>query len=155
MDPRYLHRTSVAQTNGQQAARWPRGNVGLVRPVPLCSSGSRGWPGRAHAIGPPDAPGPATGSLQCYPFAAPLPPPTHHRLSHPPAACCRELVQYEAQEAASSQQHEDEEAMVGAYRVLRTLGRGAFGRVVLGQRADGALAAIKLLPRGDRVRAEG
>lgn len=62
-------------------------------------------------------------------------------------------MQYEVQPAAGAQSHSDaEETQIGDYRVLRTLGRGAFGRVVFAQRADGELAAIKLLPRGERVR---
>lgn len=46
-----------------------------------------------------------------------------------------------------------EETTVGDWVILDTLGVGAFGRVVLAQRAPGELAAIKLLPRGARVRA--
>lgn len=46
-----------------------------------------------------------------------------------------------------------EETTVGDWAILDTLGVGAFGRVVLAQRASGELAAIKMLPRGARVRA--
>jgi hypothetical protein len=41
---------------------------------------------------------------------------------------------------------------VGNCTILKTLGRGSFGRVVLAQHsATGELAAVKLLPRGDYV----
>lgn len=85
--------------------------------------------------------------------AAPPPPSPLTATVAPSSAARRELAQYEAQESAASQQSEVEEAVVGGYRVIRTLGRGAFGVVLLGQRDDGELAAIKMLPRGDRVRA--
>ncbi|PRW33203.1 Serine threonine- kinase SAPK1 [Chlorella sorokiniana] len=45
-----------------------------------------------------------------------------------------------------------EETTVGDWAILETLGVGAFGRVVLAQRGSGELAAIKMLPRGPRVR---
>lgn len=84
---------------------------------------------------------------------------------HPPKGSCRLLCRHGMDWAASGQQPGDaaatssgyvwpaEETTVGDWVILDTLGVGAFGRVVLAQRAPGELAAIKLLPRGARVRA--
>ncbi|KAI3431793.1 hypothetical protein D9Q98_010546 [Chlorella vulgaris] len=59
----------------------------------------------------------------------------------------RQLAVYEAQAA-----HQVEEHRIGDYTVLKTLGVGTFGRVVLAAAPSGQLAAIKLLPRGHYVR---
>lgn len=70
----------------------------------------------------------------------------------PPRTACRLLASYEQQAAASAQQQEAEEREVGNYIILKTLGRGSFGRVVLAQhRTTGEQAAVKLLPRGEYV----
>lgn len=110
-------------------------------------------PGACGSVRSPCGPLPAAAAAAAASAtrSLPLARPCTERL--PPPAPRRELAQYEAQESAASQQSEAEEAVVGGYRVIRTLGRGAFGRVLLGQRDDGELAAIKMLPRGDRVRA--
>ncbi|EFN50475.1 hypothetical protein CHLNCDRAFT_59511, partial [Chlorella variabilis] len=62
----------------------------------------------------------------------------------------RQLAAFEAQTA--SQQLREEETSIGDYRVVKILGRGSFGRVVLAEHSGGGLAAIKLLPRGHYVR---
>lgn len=64
---------------------------------------------------------------------------------------CSQLADYEAQAAAAAGRAGS--ARVGDYSIVRELGRGTFGRVVLVQhRLTGELAAIKLLPRGVLVR---
>jgi serine/threonine protein kinase len=71
------------------------------------------------------------------------------RLPAQPAAAAaqrRQLAVYEAQAA-----HQVEEHKIGDYTVLKTLGVGTFGRVVLAAAPSGQLAAIKLLPRGHYV----
>jgi serine/threonine protein kinase len=45
------------------------------------------------------------------------------------------------------------ETTVGSFKVVKTLGVGSFGRVVLAEGPGGERAAIKLLPRGHYVRA--
>ena len=65
-------------------------------------------------------------------------------LAVPPAAAARALID-EAQKAAAGR---DEGRRIGAYRILREIGRGGMSRVFLAERADGAFAqqaAIKLL----------
>lgn len=66
----------------------------------------------------------------------------------------RQLKDYEDRKAEEERQGAEEETVVGDWAILRVLGKGSFGRVVLAQRrSTGELAAIKLLPRGPLVRA--
>lgn len=77
--------------------------------------------------------------------------PQNLTLAHDASSRRSQLSGFEAQ-AASAQQH-GRETTVGNFKVVKTLGVGSFGRVVLAEGPNGERAAIKLLPRGHYVRA--